>query len=552
MIVMSNILILEPAATLVLNPENLDSTINGSTNFQVDFNGHSTFIVQNLDLTLDLWLAGGGPGFMSVTEGSNITLVDANRSVDLDYIVYTIDNSSSLTYSLTQDNCYMSQFTTFDFANTGDGPGGLVKILQQGNYSYSPPFSIQNLTPGSQILLEIDNNDGTTTVPSNVTFIQGDGSSKTMQLLDNTGNVLGEFNLIDGFDESQGYSINNGVFQVACFLRDTRISTPMGHKAVQDFQAGDQVLTASGNVATVKWVGYRKMHTARIPANMAVQAYPIRIAKSALAPNTPIRDLYVSPNHHLYFDGMLVPAMLLVNGQTITQEFSRRSFEYVHLELDRFDILLAEGVASESYVDTGNRAMFQNAPVTSLLADFGTPSGRPQLDHIEIVKKGPKLETLRLQLLKRAEKILKVARIKDPDLHLNVNGQKIRPLTPSSHPGRLEFSLPTSAQYSDIEIVSRFAVARETTTKATRDLRHLGVCLTAISIREEQNTRYLNLSDEKLKGLHPLQNQDTPVRWTSGAAIIPAEVHHITGNAILELHIHQTYSYWKESEQRVA
>jgi hypothetical protein len=32
--------------------------------------------------------------------------------------------------------------------------------------------------------------------------------------------------------------------------------------------------------------------------------------------------------------------------------------DYVHVELDRHDILLAEGLPAESYLDTGNRAAF--------------------------------------------------------------------------------------------------------------------------------------------------------------------------------------------------
>ena len=33
----------------------------------------------------------------------------------------------------------------------------------------------------------------------------------------------------------------------------------------------------------------------------------------------PQRDLYVSPNHAIYIDGVLIPAKYLVNGQTIVQ-----------------------------------------------------------------------------------------------------------------------------------------------------------------------------------------------------------------------------------------
>jgi hypothetical protein len=45
---------------------------------------------------------------------------------------------------------------------------------------------------------------------------------------------------------------------------------------------------------------------------------------------------------------------------------------YFHIELDRHDVLIAEGAAAESWLDCGNRAWFSNAPVAMLRVD-GTP-----------------------------------------------------------------------------------------------------------------------------------------------------------------------------------
>jgi hypothetical protein len=44
----------------------------------------------------------------------------------------------------------------------------------------------------------------------------------------------------------------------------------------------------------------------------------------------------------------------LCNGATIRQE-SVAVVEYYHVELDAHDIMLAEGLPAESYLDTGNR-----------------------------------------------------------------------------------------------------------------------------------------------------------------------------------------------------
>ena len=43
----------------------------------------------------------------------------------------------------------------------------------------------------------------------------------------------------------------------ACFLKDTKISTPSGDRLVQDLQTGDEVETLAGR-KTIKWIGYNK------------------------------------------------------------------------------------------------------------------------------------------------------------------------------------------------------------------------------------------------------------------------------------------------------
>ncbi len=49
--------------------------------------------------------------------------------------------------------------------------------------------------------------------------------------------------------------------------------------------------------------------------------------------------------------------MCLINGTTIARELVS-SVTYWHVELDAHDILLAEGLAAESYLDWGDRPFF--------------------------------------------------------------------------------------------------------------------------------------------------------------------------------------------------
>jgi len=53
----------------------------------------------------------------------------------------------------------------------------------------------------------------------------------------------------------------------------------------------------------------------------------------------------------MFLDGGLLPARLLLNGNSIVQDMTRRRVSYFHVELDRHDILLAEGAPAESYLD---------------------------------------------------------------------------------------------------------------------------------------------------------------------------------------------------------
>jgi hypothetical protein len=89
---------------------------------------------------------------------------------------------------------------------------------------------------------------------------------------------------------------------------------------------------------------------------------PVRIKRGALADDVPRRDLYVSQRHALFIDGALFPAGLLVNGHSISVAESIDEIRYFHVELDSHDVILAEGAASETFVDDNSRAMFHNAP----------------------------------------------------------------------------------------------------------------------------------------------------------------------------------------------
>ncbi|APB98608.1 Hint domain-containing protein [Polynucleobacter asymbioticus] len=158
-----------------------------------------------------------------------------------------------------------------------------------------------------------------------------------------------------------GYGTVPDSFQVVptptCFTPDTLISTPAGSTPVQDLQIGDLILNHLGQAVPVKWIGTQRFHPAFAGDNL-----PICIRQGALGNDLPLRDLYVSPGHALYIDHcLLIDAKALVNGTTITQVTQwEGDVQYLHIETEHHEIILAEGAPAETFMDNVSRTCFNN------------------------------------------------------------------------------------------------------------------------------------------------------------------------------------------------
>ena len=152
----------------------------------------------------------------------------------------------------------------------------------------------------------------------------------------------------------------NGFFiGIVCFGPGTRILTTRGPIAVEDLRIGDRAVTPLSRTSRpIIWIGQRDIDLNRHPT--ARDMRPIRVRAGAFADQVPERDLYLSPNHAIHANGALIPIKHLVNGSSVTPVDMDR-ITYWHVELDQHDVLLAEGLATESYLDAGDRAFFANA-----------------------------------------------------------------------------------------------------------------------------------------------------------------------------------------------
>jgi Hint domain len=100
---------------------------------------------------------------------------------------------------------------------------------------------------------------------------------------------------------------------------------------------------------------------------------PVRVARSALAPNVPHSDLYVSQLHAIFTDGVLVRVGSLVNATTITlhDDDGLNELEYYHIKLQSHDVIYAEGAPCETVDEVKEAAV----NFVEYLWMYGAPSG---------------------------------------------------------------------------------------------------------------------------------------------------------------------------------
>jgi Hint domain len=129
--------------------------------------------------------------------------------------------------------------------------------------------------------------------------------------------------------------------------------------------------------------------------------WPVRVTEGAFGANVPSRDLYLSPNHAVCVDDVLIPIKYLINGTTVART-TFNAVTYFHVELAEHDVVVAEGLAVESYLNTDNRALFANGgPAVTLFPDFAVRAWQMK-GCAPLVVTGPKLDAVRAMLAARS------------------------------------------------------------------------------------------------------------------------------------------------------
>ena len=321
--------------------------------------------------------------------------------------------------------------------------------------------------------------------------------------------------LIDlSVNDSDGSASATSTLSVPCFLRGVMIATPSGEMAVESLVVGDLVCAVEAGVRVaraVTWLGGRSIDAASFGGGD--EAYPVRIRAGAFADGVPHRDLLVTPEHCILTEAGLTPARMLVNGRSIVVDRGIETYDFFHVELAAHGILLAEGLACESYLDTGNRGLFTDAGASVTVRD-GVVMAAPLAVARDLV------EPLWTRLADRARNLgIEGAEIahtltNQPDLRLLLDDGS--ELTASWHDGQRHlFQIPRNAR--PVRLLSRAATPAEVVGPFVDDRRRLGVAVGRLAIWTGLDETVFPVAQLSLDGWHAAEGGH---RWTNGRAAL--------------------------------
>ena len=344
-------------------------------------------------------------------------------------------------------------------------------------------------------------------------------------------------------DTINGHQYNDAT--IVCFLPGSLITTPSGTRAIEDLSVDDEIIAyIDGTTAPrrVTWAGQAHCNVrSHLPDDQA--GYPVRILKDAIADGVPFKDMLITAEHCLFFDGKFVPARMLVNGRSIFFDKSITSYDYYHIETEDHSVIMADGMLTESYLDTGNRRAFQqDGNVVSIGSrnltwdDAAAPLGVSR-EFAEPLFRQAEARAITTGI---TQKDAAPELTEEANLHLITDtGASIRPAR--EHNGRVVFMIPTGVQ--SVRIASNASRPSDVIGPFVDDRRYFGVAVGEITMFEAGRNHAItaHLTDKNLDGWNTLEWEDT--RWTSGHALLPLGERHPNSVALLAIQIKKTGPY---------
>ncbi|WP_141354667.1 Hint domain-containing protein, partial [Gluconobacter sphaericus] len=466
--------------------------------------------------------AGSVVGTTTVSSGGSLTVAS---SATISGVV-TVENGGSATiWNDAGGTIDLVGDTNHGLTISGLENGGTVSTVISG-YTGTGPSDSDSID-----LAGVSPTGATYSYPSNDQVVITLSSGKTITLNIEGVKTTGFTLVSDG---------NGGSFAEVCFLAGSLISTPSGTIAVENLLAGDNVTAYVDGVETVRqvtWAGQARC-TVRPHLPLDEAGYPIRILKNAISDGIPFKDMLITSEHCLFFDGKFVPARMLVNGRSIFYDTSITSYDYYHIETADHSVIMADGMLTESYLDTGNRRAFrQNNDVVSipLSRNLSWADAAATLTVSRDI-----VEPLFRNFEARAEEQNCPVQSETPsltynnDLHLVTNtGATIRMARANND--QVIFMIPVGVD--SVRIISRTSRPYDAIGPFVDDRRTLGVLIGEIRLFESNATRMLSahLTDENLSGWSNVE--DGTMRWTKGNALLPLGHRYVGSISLLSIQI---------------
>jgi hypothetical protein len=216
----------------------------------------------------------------------------------------------------------------------------------------------------------------------------------------------------------------------------------------------------------------------------------------------------------LFLHGHLVPAKLLLNGATIKRDTSCRSITYFHIELASHDIIIAENLPVETYLDTGNRNAFANSHGTPHASPvFGRGKQWNEFACADLCLAGPIMQQIRRDLFNRT---ISFGYKVETDFRVALHEGETMIAAHDGPAHAAEFMLPMAVT-GPLAIRSTAFIPAEFSDGSApeEDWRRLGVAISRIKFDHHQTS----LGTIAHHGVHPRGAADE-AEWTDGDALI--------------------------------
>lgn len=358
------------------------------------------------------------------------------------------------------------------------------------------------------------------------------------------------YNSVDGSGPSLTLKPSSGSSVALCFLSGALIQTPNALKCVEELQVGDEITVFINEKPTtdiVSWVGSAEYAVqSHLPDDEA--GYPVRILKDSIASWVPFEDLLVTAEHCLFLDGNFIPVRMLVNGQSIFYDKNYSSYKYYHIETEKHSVIMANGLLTESYLDTGNRSSFHSGNVFFLgyqEKSWANDAFASLITDPDVVE--PIFRELEQRATNNNIGSISPKRCLTQDANVSLltdTGLVLSPIRATD--GNFVFLLAGDVQA--VRIRSRASRPYDTIGPFWDDRRWFGVAVSHVHIFEWNTKTFVtaHLDLEDLKGWHSLEG-GSEARWTTGDALLPLYRNNPEEQSVLSLKI-QTGSYLLEEE----